>query len=165
MHHPLSRSLIIHCYESFWQRDRGLANTEKFAKARRQRKKVEALFAELKNLIGLRRLFLDRLQFAPAIPCCGGCSEHQATRALPQPADQAYSFSSGKQENSQEIESGTSRRACEDKFFRTCKQVTRLIASYKECSYHREHSVSVDPANSRSGPTLSSKWEATELIG
>jgi hypothetical protein len=33
------------------------------AKAQRQRKKVEALFAELKNQIGLRRLRLRRLKF------------------------------------------------------------------------------------------------------
>jgi Transposase DDE domain len=40
-----------------------LANTPEFAHAQRQRKKVEALFAELKNLIGLRRLRLRRLRF------------------------------------------------------------------------------------------------------
>ena len=34
-----------------------------FAKAHRQRKKVEALFAELKNQIGLRRLRLRRMKF------------------------------------------------------------------------------------------------------
>ena len=38
-------------------------NTPEFAKAQRQRKKVEALFAELKNQIGLRRLRLRRLKF------------------------------------------------------------------------------------------------------
>jgi hypothetical protein len=40
-----------------------LANTPEFALAQRQRKKVEALFAELKNQIGLRRLRLRRLKF------------------------------------------------------------------------------------------------------
>jgi len=40
-----------------------LANTPGFANAQRQRKKVEALFAELKNQIGLRRLRLRRLKF------------------------------------------------------------------------------------------------------
>jgi IS4 transposase len=40
-----------------------LVNTPQFAKAQRQRKKVEALFAELKNQIGLRRLRLRRLRF------------------------------------------------------------------------------------------------------
>ena len=40
-----------------------LVNTPEFAKAQRQRKKVEALFAELKNQIGLRRLRLRRLKF------------------------------------------------------------------------------------------------------
>jgi hypothetical protein len=39
-----------------------LATTPEFAKAQRQRKKVEALFAELKNQIGLRRLRLHRNQ-------------------------------------------------------------------------------------------------------
>ena len=39
------------------------SNTPEFAKAQRQRKKVEALFAELKNQIGLRRLRLRRLKF------------------------------------------------------------------------------------------------------
>jgi hypothetical protein len=38
------------------QRARDLANTPAFANAQRERKKVEALFAELKNQIGLRRL-------------------------------------------------------------------------------------------------------------
>jgi hypothetical protein len=40
-----------------------LANTPEFGHAQRQRKKVEALFAELKNQIGLRRLRLRRLKF------------------------------------------------------------------------------------------------------
>ena len=40
-----------------------LANTPEFSKAQRQRKKVEALFAELKNQIGLRRLRLRRMKF------------------------------------------------------------------------------------------------------
>ena len=57
------RSLIIHRYESARQRARELANTPEFAKAQEQRKKVEALFAELKNQIWLRRLRLRRLKF------------------------------------------------------------------------------------------------------
>jgi hypothetical protein len=40
-----------------------LVNTPEFAKAQQQRKKVEALSAELKNQIGLRRLRLRRLRF------------------------------------------------------------------------------------------------------
>jgi transposase len=55
--------LAIHVHESARQRARELVNTEEFAKAQRQRKKVEALFAELKNQIGLRRLRLRRLKF------------------------------------------------------------------------------------------------------
>jgi hypothetical protein len=38
-------------------------NTPAFVQAQRQRKKVEALFAELKNQIGLRRLRLRRMKF------------------------------------------------------------------------------------------------------
>jgi hypothetical protein len=40
-----------------------LAGVRQFAQAQRQRKKVEALFAELKNQIGLRRLRLRRMKF------------------------------------------------------------------------------------------------------
>jgi IS4 transposase len=55
--------LVIHQHEPARQRARELANTPEFAKAQRQRKKVEALFAELKNQIGLRRLRLRRIKF------------------------------------------------------------------------------------------------------
>jgi hypothetical protein len=66
------------------QRARELANTPEFAKAQRQRKKVEALFAELKNQIGLRRL--RRLKFVRrAVFPGGGCPEHQAIGPFPQP--------------------------------------------------------------------------------
>jgi len=57
------RFLAIHMDEPARQRARGLVNTEEFATAQRQRKKVEALFAELKNQIGLRRLRLRRMKF------------------------------------------------------------------------------------------------------
>src|SRR5881275_2675787 len=57
------RGLIIHQNEPARQRARELVNTLEFANAQRQRKKVEALFAELKNQIGLRRLRLRRLRF------------------------------------------------------------------------------------------------------
>jgi len=55
--------LAIHIHEPARQRARELANTPEFAKAQRQRKKVEALFAELKNQIGPRRLRLRRMKF------------------------------------------------------------------------------------------------------
>src|SRR5438552_1610977 len=54
------RCLVVHLHESARQRARELANTPEFAHAQRQRKKVEALFAELKNQIGLRCLRLRR---------------------------------------------------------------------------------------------------------
>src|SRR5206468_1978552 len=57
------RYLAIHMDEPARQRARELANTPQFANAQRERKKVEALFAELKNQIGLRRLRLRRLKF------------------------------------------------------------------------------------------------------
>src|SRR5215472_7944252 len=49
----------VKCRQRAWE----LANTPEFLKAQRQRKKVEALFAELKNQIGLRRLRLRRMRF------------------------------------------------------------------------------------------------------
>jgi hypothetical protein len=55
--------LAIHIHEPARQRARDLAKTPGFANAQRERKKVEALFAELKNQIGLRRLRLRRLKF------------------------------------------------------------------------------------------------------
>jgi hypothetical protein len=55
--------LAIHMDEPARQLARELVNTPEFAKAQRERKKVEALFAELKNQIGLRRLRLRRLRF------------------------------------------------------------------------------------------------------
>ena len=56
------RGLTIHQDEPARQRARELVNTPEFAKAQRQRKKVEALFAELKNQIGLRRLRLRQIE-------------------------------------------------------------------------------------------------------
>jgi hypothetical protein len=55
--------LAIHMDELARQRARELANTPEFVHAQRQRKKVEALFAELKHQIGLRRVRLRRLKF------------------------------------------------------------------------------------------------------
>jgi hypothetical protein len=50
-------------HEPARQLARDLSNTPAFASAQRERKEVEALFAELKNLIGLRRLRLRRMKF------------------------------------------------------------------------------------------------------
>ena len=55
--------LAIHMHEGARQHARSLVATPAFAHAQRQRKKVEALFAELKNQIGLRRLRRRRLKF------------------------------------------------------------------------------------------------------
>jgi len=57
------RMLAIHIHEGARQRARDRAKTPAFAIALRARKKVEALFAELKNQIGLRRLRLRRMKF------------------------------------------------------------------------------------------------------
>jgi transposase len=57
------RYLAIHMDEPARQRARDLAKTPEFKTAQWARKKVEALFAELKNQIGLRRLRLRRLKF------------------------------------------------------------------------------------------------------
>ena len=57
------RSLAIHICEPARQRAHALAQTPAFAISQRARRKVEALFAELKNYIGLRRLRLRRMRF------------------------------------------------------------------------------------------------------
>ena len=63
MHQLTAKVSCHHIHEPARQRARDLAKTPGFANAQRQRKKVEALFAELKNQIGLRRLRLRRLKF------------------------------------------------------------------------------------------------------
>jgi len=80
--------LAIHIHEPARQRARDLANTPGFANAQRQRKKVEALFAELKNQIGLRRLRLRRMKFVREqffLAAARPRPEHQTTGPLPQP--------------------------------------------------------------------------------
>jgi len=57
------RTLCIHTCEPARQRAHARAQTPAFAIAQRARRKVEALFAELKNYIGLRRLRLRRMRF------------------------------------------------------------------------------------------------------
>jgi len=57
------RMLAIHTCEPARQRAHALAETPAFAIAQRARRKVEALFAELKNYVGLRRLRLRRMRF------------------------------------------------------------------------------------------------------
>ena len=57
------RTIAIHTCEPARQRAHALAKTPEFAISQRARRKVEALFAELKNYIGLRRLRLRRLRF------------------------------------------------------------------------------------------------------
>jgi len=57
------RVVQIHTCEAARQRAYALAKTPTFPIAQRARRKVEALFAELKNQIGLRRLRLRRMRF------------------------------------------------------------------------------------------------------
>lgn len=57
------RQIAIHVHEAARQRARERTSMPAFAAAQRQRRRVEALFAELKNQIGLRRLRLRRLKF------------------------------------------------------------------------------------------------------
>jgi len=56
------RQLAIHIHEPSRQRARERATVPAFAAAQRQRRKLEALFAELKNQIGLRRMRLRRMK-------------------------------------------------------------------------------------------------------
>jgi hypothetical protein len=57
------RQIVVHVNESVRQRARDRANLPAFGLAQRQRRKVEALFADLKNHIGLRRVRLRRIKF------------------------------------------------------------------------------------------------------
>ena len=57
------RTIGIHICDAARQKAYEVAKTPQFAVALRQRRKVEALFSELKNQIGLRRLRLRRIKF------------------------------------------------------------------------------------------------------
>ena len=52
------RQIVVHIHEAARQRARERAVLPSFAAAQRQRRKIEALFGELKNQIGLRKLRL-----------------------------------------------------------------------------------------------------------
>jgi hypothetical protein len=56
-----SRMLFVHWHEAARQKARGLVQTPEYARSRRERNKVEALFSELKLRLGLRRVRLRRL--------------------------------------------------------------------------------------------------------
>jgi hypothetical protein len=78
-------------HEPARQRTRDLANPPAFANAQRERKKVEAMFAELKNLIGLRRLRSRRMNLVRDQFLRGSSGpERQATGALPRPTDSTH---------------------------------------------------------------------------
>ena len=57
------RTIGIHTCDAARQKAYEVAKTPEFAVALRRRRKVEALFSELKNQIGLRRLRLRRIKF------------------------------------------------------------------------------------------------------
>jgi len=57
------RTIGIHTCDAARQKAYEVAKTPEFAVALRKRRKVEALFSELKNQIGLRRLRLRRIKF------------------------------------------------------------------------------------------------------
>jgi transposase len=57
------RTVAISMYEAARQRADEVAKTPAFAKSQCERRKVEALWAELKNRLGLRRLRLRRMKF------------------------------------------------------------------------------------------------------
>jgi transposase len=57
------RVISVHVCEAARQKAYQVAKTPQFAEALRKRRKVEALFSELKNLVGLRRLRLRRIKF------------------------------------------------------------------------------------------------------
>jgi hypothetical protein len=78
--------LAIHGHEAARQRARELAHTPEFAQAQRKRKKVEALFAELKNQIGLRRLRLRRMKFVREQFLLAAQNIKRLVRFLSQPA-------------------------------------------------------------------------------
>jgi hypothetical protein len=86
-----------------------LSKTPEFAKAQQQRNKVEALFAELKNQIGLRRLRLRRMKFAREQFFLAAAAQNikRLVRFITQPATPALGSNhlTGRQQNSQPLHS------------------------------------------------------------
>ena len=90
--HQRSVSLSCHPHgEPARQRARELANTPEFAHAQRERKKVEALFAELEESDRAAPLApaQTEVRAGAVLPGSGG-PEHQATGAVPQPTHNTY---------------------------------------------------------------------------
>ena len=56
------KQLVIHMEEAVQQRARERTRQPAFFRQQQQRRKIEALFAELKNQIGLRRVRLRRMK-------------------------------------------------------------------------------------------------------
>ena len=54
------RTLVVHCEESSREAVRALAGTPAYVRSQRERGKIEALFSELKQRLGLRRVRLRR---------------------------------------------------------------------------------------------------------
>ena len=81
------RYLAIHMNEAARQRARDLRTTPEFERTQRQRKKVEALFAELKSNIESPSSALARVEVRPRAVLPGGHRpEHQTTGPVPRPA-------------------------------------------------------------------------------
>ena len=79
------RSLNIHQHEPARQRARELANTPEFAKAQRQRKKVEALFAELKKSDRTAPLASAEIEVRTgAVLLSGNGAEPETARPVPE---------------------------------------------------------------------------------
>src|SRR6516162_5457120 len=70
------RMIAIHVCEAARQKAYAVAKTPQFAEALRKRRKVEALFSELKNLVGLRRLRLRKIKFVREQFCLAAVAQH-----------------------------------------------------------------------------------------
>jgi hypothetical protein len=75
---------LFHTCDAARQKAYEVAKTPEFAVALRQRRKVEALFSELKNQIGLRRLRLRRIKFVREQLYLAAVAQNLKTGAVPQ---------------------------------------------------------------------------------
>ena len=115
------------------QRARELANTPEFSTAQRQRKKVEALFAELRESDRTAPLALTTLEVRSGAVLPGsGRAEHQATGAVPQPADNTGSASYRLAEQREE-KLGSGTRSRKSRSADVLFQHPRCFNSYQGC--------------------------------
>ncbi len=143
--------LAIHMHESARERTRQLAATPGFADAQRQRKKVEALFAELKNQDRNAPLAFASHEVCTRAVLPGSCSpKYQTVSSLPEQSAgprRCCNCLIDRVETNQKPKPDTSRQVLclSRRVFQQPQVITQVIASFdlgRPCTIHSHKSPS-----------------------